>query len=258
MVEHLPELKLRRLRAGELAGQDGFDARAHLGRCGACQDRLSALELEAQRFQAEIPFERFSAGVHRAQRRPRLRPAQWLTPVVALAAVLLVLVAVGPLLSSGKERETGGRIKGDRSKRGAEVELRIAAAVGHPQRQATPQAPEVLSTGERVRIGFKPGEYRYLAAVSVDAQGMITPLYPEKGPSLPVSEDGATHFLPGSLEFTGQGAERVIVVLTERPLQMEEVKRAARLAYDAAHGDVLRMPELAVPGGQFHQTLLKP
>ncbi len=255
MLEHLPELKLRRLHAGELAGTDGSDARGHLSGCGACRDRLLALEQEALRFQAEIPFERFSAGVQRAQRQSRPRPAQWLTPVAALAAALLVVVAVGPPLSS---RESGGRIKGDRSKRGAEVELRIASPAGQPQRQASPQAPEVLSTGERVRIGFKPGEYRYLTAVSVDEQGVITPLYPETGASLPVNEDGATHFLPGSLEFTGQGAERVIVVLTERPLEVEEVKRAARSAYDAAHGDVLRMPELAVPGGQFHQTLLKP
>jgi len=261
MLEHLPELKLRRLRAGELAAPEQDAARGHLGGCEACRSRLSLLDAEEVRFRAELPLEQLAAGVQRARHgRPVVRP-QWVTPVLALAAALVLSVGLGPLLARGlgdPERLGGGRIKGDRSKRGAEIELRIAAPAGHPQRQAATQAPEVLSAGERVRIGYKPGEYRYLAAVSVDEQGVITPLYPEQGQSVPVEETGATHYLPGSLEFTGHGAERVIVVLTEQPLQVDEVKRAAKSAYDAARGDVLRMPELAVPGGQFHQTLLKP
>lgn len=259
MLEHLAELKLRRLRAGELLGQDGEAARSHLAGCGECTARLEALEEEERRFQAEVPFDRFAAGVARAQRRPALRPVQLVTPVLALAAAVLLTVALRPMIAGTELADgRGNRLKGDRSKRGAEIELRIAPPAGHPQRDAAPDAPEVLSSGERVRIGYKAGDYKFLAAVSVDEDGVVTPLYPEDGQSLPVEETGATHYLPGALEFTGRGAERVIVVFTDEPLALSEVKRAAKVAYDAAHGDVLRMPELAVPGGQFHQTLLKP
>jgi hypothetical protein len=44
----------------------------------------------------------------------------------------------------------------------------------------------------------------------------VTPLYPEAGPSLPALSDARTHYLPGSLEFTGKGTERLIVILSDR------------------------------------------
>jgi hypothetical protein len=116
----------------------------------------------------------------------------------------------------------------------------------------------VLSAGERVRIGYRPDGHRYLASVSVDEQGVVTPLYPERGTSLEVEPGGELRYLPESLEFYGRGAERVIVVLSDEPLSMDRVMAAARAAYDEANGDVVRMRELKVPGQKFHQLLLKP
>jgi len=253
MAEHVGELMLRRLRLGELARAEAESATRHVEGCGDCRARLRDLDEEQRRFQQEISFERFSAGVTRAARRPppsRI-PAR-VAPVLAMAAALAIGVALVPLARHGESRIKGA------TKGTAEVALRIAGPAGAPQRDAALGAPEVLSRGERVRIGYKPGEHKYLVSVSVDEQGVVTPLYPEQGPALAVEPEPSMHYLPGSLEFYGRGAERVIVVLSERPLTVDEVKAAAKLAYDEAHGDVLRMPELRVPGEQFHQTLLKP
>jgi Domain of unknown function (DUF4384) len=248
MAEHVGELRLRRLRLGELPQDEAAAARMHVDSCGDCRARLGALDLEQRRFEAEVPFERFAAGVARAQRRPqRAKRLVPVAPLLALAAALVVGVAMWPLVNAGQNRLKGG----------AEIALRIAGPAG-AQRDADRTAPEVLSAGERVRIGYKPDGHRYLASVSVDEQGAVTPLYPEQGKSLEVQPGGELRYLPGSLEFYGRGAERVIVVLSDEPLSVDQVKAAARAAYDEAHGDVVRMRELKVPGEKFHQLLLKP
>ncbi len=73
-------------------------------------------------------------------------------------------------------------------------------------------------------------------------------------------EPGAgTHWLPDSLEFTGSGAERVVVVLSGRagdgggqppPPRARPSRPAGR--------DVAKMPPLGVDGDQTHWMLLKP
>ena len=88
----------------------------------------------------------------------------------------------------------------------------------------------------------------------------MTPLYPERGPSLHVPDgaDNATPFLPDSLELTGKGTERIVVVLSDQPIDVEVARRAARAAYQRAGGDVTRLPRLDLPGEQFVRTFAKP
>ncbi len=115
-----------------------------------------------------------------------------------------------------------------------------------------------LELGERIRLGYQAGAHRYVAAVSVDAQGEVTPLHPESGESVPVEPGEEQHWLPGSWELTGSGAERVVLVLTDAPVPVETLMEEARRAFDAAQGVVEEMPSLAVPGEQTHWVLLKP
>ncbi len=257
---HPGELSLRRLRADELAGEETARIREHLESCAHCRARLRAFDEEQRRFEAEIPFDRFSAGVTRAIRRPHHAEApraRWLYPAVGLAAaVALMVVTPGLVQQFG---DTGQSIPLNRVKGGAEMALRIAGSGGHPQRTASAETPEPLGPGERVRIGYKSGGYGWVLAVSIDADGQVTPLYPEEGQSLPVEPDPAElFFLPGSLEFTGRGAERVVVVLSDEPLEVDAVAAAAQRAFDAAGGDLYRLPDLEVAGEQFHRTVLKP
>jgi len=91
---HLGELTLRRRRAGEpLDGAGAIETvDAHLAACAACKARSRALDDEQRRFEQEISFDRFAAGVERATRSgapaPRRRvPARvWLFPTMAMAA----------------------------------------------------------------------------------------------------------------------------------------------------------------------------
>ena len=61
-----------------------------------------------------------------------------------------------------------------------------------------------------------------------------------------------------SLELTGKGTERIIVVLSDQPIDVEVARRAARAAYQRAGGDVTRLPKLDLPGEQFVRTFAKP
>jgi len=245
---HVGELALRRLRLGELAPSATSEVDAHVKACAECRGRLASLAEEQARFVAQVPFERFAAGVERAQARAG-RPARptWVAAVTGMAAAALVAVVVQPVLSHSN------RIKG-----GAGMVLRIAGPAGGPQRLASPDAPEALASGERVRIGYQPGGHRYVAAVSVDEAGQVTPLYPEFGRSLPTDEGEATYYLPDSVEFTGRGSELVLVVLGDQPLAVDALVKATRAAFEAAHGDLNAMGPLPVRGEQFRRMLLKP
>jgi hypothetical protein len=253
-TQHPREIELKRLLAGETIEE----AAAHVGSCGACKARVKELEDQQQRFEAAIPFERFAAGVERATRQPRVTPKATRGPVrilMAIAATVLLLAGI-PLAM----RSQGAEIGTNRLKGGSEVEVVVAGPANGPQRMGShdPLLPEALGPGERVRIGFRAGGYRYLAAVSIDEKGEVTALYPERGPSLRVRTDGAKEYLSDSLEFTGHGLERVVVVMTAEPLDVEDVRRAAKARYDEARGNLTQLGTLDLPGEQFHRTFLKP
>jgi hypothetical protein len=212
---------------------------------------------EAQRqFEAEVPFERFAQGVERAAEKAEKQrklsqesSRRWVGPLVAMAATVLVVVAVRPLLAEAP-------VPGTRTKGGATAELRVGGE--DAQRVAPTDVPEALAPGEHVRLGYTPDTRKYVLALSVDAAGEVTPLYPESGQSLPVAAGAGTHWLPGSLEFTGAGAERVVLVLTDTPVTVEDASAAARKAFEAGGRDVAKMPALDVAGEQTHWMLLKP
>jgi hypothetical protein len=257
MSAHITEWTLRRLHAGELPAPEATQARAHVASCTTCGAVLHGLEEAQARFEAEVPFERFAAQVERAaskQRAPVHRP-RWerhARPLAAMAATVLVLVGVGRFLALQDPTVPHG----NRTKGGVVAELRIGG--DGPQRTAQAERPEPLAPGERVRLGYEAGTHRYVMAVAVDALGEVTPLYPETGESLPVEPGPGMHWLPDSLEFTGSGAERVVLVLSDAPLKVEDVTSAAREAFEAGQRDVAHLPELHVPGEQTHWMLLKP
>ncbi len=250
---HPREIELRRLLTGETIEAIS----THLTGCTDCKARLTQLQEQQQSFEAAIPFERFAAGVERAMRQPRPTPKTTGGPVkilIAIAATVLLLAGI-PLVMRATTGEPTHRLKG-----GSEVEVVIAGQANGPQRMGSPDPllPEALGHGERVRIGFRAGNYRYLAAVSIDESGEVTALYPERGPSIRVRNDGAKEYLSDSLEFTGHGLERLVVVMTADPIDVEDVRRAARARYDEARGNLSQLGTLDLPGEQFHRTFLKP
>src|SRR6516225_5176419 len=95
--EHIGELTLRRRRAGEALGPDGPAIEAHAASCAECRARARALDDEQRRFEQEISFDRFAAGVERAARgaqkraaRGRRVPRGWTAATVLAAAASVV------------------------------------------------------------------------------------------------------------------------------------------------------------------------
>jgi hypothetical protein len=248
---HVGELALRRLRAGEALP----DVEMHAQECGDCRARLKGLDDEQRRFEQEISFDRFAAGIERAS-RPRAtapsrasRTLRFMAPTLSLAAGVALFVTL-----SGGERGHNA-LKGG----AADITVRVAAGDG-PQRTASGGAPEALAPGERVRIGYHAGSHRYLLSLSIDDRGQVTPLYPESGRSVPLGKavGAAPRYLPDSVEFTDAGTERLFVILSDEPIEVDAARRAARAAYERAKGDILRMPALELPGEQFQRTFIKP
>jgi len=244
MTSHATELTLRKLFAGENVAAD---LKEHSETCDVCKAKLRAIEEEQKKFEAAIPFERFAAGVERASRQPRevAQPPkrQWLGYVMAIAAGLLVVAAV-PVVLRGED--AGNRTKG------TDVQLTVGGSGA--QRKVTRDIAEALAPGERVVVGYSSGPYRYLVAVSIDERGEIASI-PENGQSMQIANTGK---LPDAIEFTGKGTEHMIVVMTRDPIAVEEVRRALRVRYDEARGNLSQLGSLDVPGEQFHYTFLKP
>src|SRR5215831_6581387 len=215
--EHIGELTLRRRRAGESLGPDGPAIDAHAASCADCRARIRALDDEQRRFEQEISFDRFAAGVERAARSTRtarrpIRARVWLPSLAGLAAAAAALVLV--VRSPGDETVRIGApyvgIKG-----GAGITVRVAGVDG--QRNARVDSAEPLARGERLRIGYQSGDHRYLIALTIDDHGAVQALSPEQGKSLPLPDGAgsATRYLPGSWELDGAGVERIIVVLSD-------------------------------------------
>jgi hypothetical protein len=271
---HVGELKLRRLLAGESLGEEHAAVTSHTDGCAECSRRLDGLVAEQRAFEGRISFDRFAAGVERAARVPGNpgAPHWWARPastrsfvtvisVGALAAVFALVIGARPLFDSTRLRSPASVGSGANRIKGAgraEITFRIAPPQDGPQRIAATETPEPLAPGERIRVGVQAGAHRFLVAISIDDKGVVTPLYPEAGTSLPVAGGGAMKYLPDSLELTGSGSERLIVVLTDTPLALDVVRAAATTAFQRAGGRLPRLPNLAVGGEEFHRTFLKP
>lgn len=251
MSAHLTEWTLRRLHTGELPAPEAQQARTHVSACAECQGLLNGFKEEQARFEAEVSFDRFVAGVERTRKlqseeasRPRMNGI-----LVAVAATVLLVLASRPIMDR--------YMPGNRTKGGASTELRIGGD-GFAQRPARPGITETLAPGERVRIGYTAGTHRYVLAVSVDDGGEVSALYPAEGTSLAVEPGPGTHWLPDSVAFTGSGHERVVTVLSDAPLEVESVREAAHRAWEAAGKDVAVMSSLGVDGEESHWLLSKP
>lgn len=234
---HPGELVLRRFLAEEPLEVALVD---HLKRCAACAPKLDSLRAEQTAFEAEIPFERFAAGVEKSvrvqQKQARGGMSSNVRAALALAAAFVVLAAAQLLFG----RPIQNRIKGD-----ASVEFVVAGASG--QRNAAPL--ETLASGERVRIGVSG--HRYAIAVSIDEQGEVTTVYSE------AVEGTARVWLPDSIEFTGRGREHLVVVLSDNPIAPETIGNQLKARFEQTKS-VEQLGTLDVPGVQVHRTFIKP
>jgi hypothetical protein len=159
-------MRVRRLAAGELAGEERARTEEHVAACARCQEVDRELGRERARLAAELPFEALAAGVAerlaRAQARPRQR--RFLGVGVALAAGLAFAVAVPSALRVARDGGTSVRTKGG-------ADLTVWVQDGGGARALAPGDP--VPPGAPLRIALAPAGRRFAAIALVDADGAV-------------------------------------------------------------------------------------
>ncbi|HET8542851.1 MAG TPA: zf-HC2 domain-containing protein [Anaeromyxobacter sp.] len=218
-------MRVRRLAAGELQGDDRARTEAHVAGCARCQETERALAAERVRLEADLPFEAFAAGVAERLAVGRPRPARRFRAVgLALAAGLAAAVAVPAALRIARDddgRDVGARIKGA-------AELTVWVAEGGSVRALG--AGDPVPRGATLRVGLPQVPQRFAAVALVDRDGVVVL---HAGAAAPGP-------LPGAFEWTGEGEGTLVAVLDDRPVD------GAALAARLGRGGVAA----ASPGGK--------
>lgn len=205
-------MRVRRLAAGELSGEDRARTEAHVAGCERCRETERELAAERARVEADLPFETFAAGVAERLAAPLPRPRRSYHAVgFAIAASLAAAVAVPSLLRVAHDRDAE---RAWRSKGGDELSLWVGGAGG--SRALAPG--EAVEPGAALRVGLPAGAHPFAAVALVDRDGVVI-LY--AGAAAPGP-------LPGAFEWTGAGEGTLVAVLDDRPV--DGAALAARLS----------------------------
>jgi len=221
-------MRVRRLAAGELLGDERLRTEAHLAGCARCQAAEREIAGERVRVERELPFEIFAAGVAERLAAPP-RPARRFSPAVglALAAGLAFAVVVPAVLSVVADR-SDVRVKGS---------AEIALWAGEPGGARLLAPGEPVPARAALRVGLSPGARRFAAVALLDEDGAVVL---HAGPASP-------GVLPGAFEWTGVGEGTLVAVLDDRPVD------AAALAARLARGGTAA----ASPGGSAEVVVRK-
>jgi hypothetical protein len=223
---------LVRLKTGDLEDREAASVNAHVGACERCRASMDSLEKNIAAFEPHredhlrrlmdridaepIPFE---------SRRPslfaRLTVVGGLAAAAALAFGLFVVLGTSP-----KETPDDSiRFKGHLS-------LEVIAKRG--ERQFKVEQGSALTEDDAVRFIVTTASPGYLDLFSVDAEGTVSPFYPESDPSrdpapMQIASPGR-HVLPGSVILDGAlGHEDFVVVFSKTAFDREEVQNKIQL-----------------------------
>jgi hypothetical protein len=227
----LSDLAMDRYRLGELDHSDESDrASAHLGDCEACRARLAALEA--------VPTPAFDWSAVQVVREPRVGKARrrwpkrvlWLSPVLAAAAVAL-LVPWG---------------KPDVRNKGGGWQLGVVAQ--HPNGRVLRVSPgDALAPGDRLRFEVAAPDDAFVSIISLDGKGSVTPFVPANGETAAVRK-GPHHLLDGAVRLDdAMGPERIMLLACPRSIPVTDVVAAGRAALGQAQGRLDQLPALDLP-----------
>jgi hypothetical protein len=239
---HVEALTLRRLYAGEeVAPELAAAVAAHMVACSDCRDRLEVIAREE--WVSREPTRLLEAR----RRRHRLLGA---VGVVGTAVVAIAVFGAGRLSSLTRPERFAGS---------AELEVMVARASAAPRGASSdPSSPEPIAEGELVRLGLRPGSWRFALVLIVDQRGVVTPIAAAGNHSLALPARSGTMWLPASLEFTGKGIQRVVALFTNAPLRVDETAAQLRARALATEGALERLEALNMPGEHIHRTFLTP
>lgn len=229
--EHLRLVDLRRLLYEEAPAEEAAAMQSSLQGCADCRARYDRLAEAQAGFLDSVRPELESAAILARLEAPAAAPpsklaARWyerlgggLVPAL-MAAVLLLAVAPVALDLGAPEppttRQKGGGV-------GLVMFVKDGAGI---HRGAD---GERLRQGDQVQFRYSAGGHRHLFVLSVDARGVLSPLYPEDPTeSISVEAEG-THVLEGSVILDDAvGPERIFAIFSDGPVTFGELDRAAR------------------------------
>ena len=171
--------------------------------------------------------------------------APWLAPLLAMAAAW----SRGHVRSAADQRQSRRRT----ASRAARGDDRARRGRRRPAQRAASTRPRRWRAASGCASAISRAATAICSSLSIDDRGEVTPLYPEQGASLAAGRGAAsaTRYLPDSLELTGAGIERIIVVLSDQPIDVEAARRAARAAYERRAAT-----SRACPAGPAGRTVL--
>lgn len=212
---HLSTFALDALALDALTSDEADQARLHLASCAHC--RANA-ELGAQ-FRSHFATRvEPTLGATRDRRRHGQWwfAVKWISPVLAVAAILLVWVRLRAVEATAPgEPELG--IKG-----GGPV-FEVYARRGH-QIFAVKQG-STLTSGDEIRFAVTPQKFRYVLIASLDGSGQVTFYYPYHAErSAEVAPDRRTE-LPGSIVLDATpGPERLVAAFSHTPIRAVDLQ----------------------------------
>jgi hypothetical protein len=222
-------MRVRRLAAGELSGDERARAEDHLAACGRCQEVRREVEAERARVAAELPFEALAAGVaerladpgaHGGRAPGPASPGRLRRATVAIAALAAAIVAAVAVPAVRRAVQGDGAGEGSRLKGGAAITVWVGEAGA--ARLLAPGEP--VPAGAPLRIGLAPGAHRWAAVALVDADGAVVL---HAGPA----EAGP---LPGAFEWVSAGDGTLVAVLADAPVDAGALAERLRRAGPAA------------------------
>jgi hypothetical protein len=215
-----------------LAGSDVGSRAPHVSECGACQARLERMTADYRDFLERYPAPeslerpgRSSADLPEpaaVTRAPGRRPAVWLAAAVAVAAASAAALAIGLLLLPGRDAELASApMSAEREKGGSMVEIAV-------QRDGTSMRYEdqPLRAGDVLAFRVTTNR-RYLLVLSVEERGRINVFLTDpSGKRSRAVTPGRRRVLSQGIELDDYvGPERLIALLTDRPLSVATVRR---------------------------------
>lgn len=245
--EHPSRRELDALLLGEVAAS----VSAHVEGCGHCRGRLDAMREVHEGFLERYPtLESLPRRAPEQPRRVERSGARLWRPVFlgasfAAAAAVLVVALVPEQGVEPTIRAKGASI----------VELAV-------DRGGASVAPEgqPLRAGDHLGLRYTT-TLRYLMLLSVEASGRVSIYLPQDGAQSIAIRPGRQVVLEQGVELDDYvGPERLIALLSEAPLRVDEVRAAVGEAFaqlGAEARDTLDLPPLPVSAEQFSWLLHK-
>lgn len=220
-------LELAGYQAGETSGRRAAALARHLERCPACRSELQALERRQGEFLAAHPPGVVLAEVgRRAEARPHRPVLHLVTAGLAAGLAALLLLWAWP---HQVPRETTVRTKG-----GFSLQVYLLR-----RGRVTPAEPGTLFLpGDRIQFTCTSPAGGYLFLASVDARSRVFNFNNQGSEKSVRVAAGSNRVVEGSIMLDDSPLpERVFAILSPRPLDFDQVRRAVQRTLNRAGGN---------------------